>query len=130
MKPRVLYHCLQGWPPEGPNAFRWENGTLVYMLPTSSFRDDWDKSCQPPDAQWDELWRLCDQIDIWSWPAYSGDPHVKDGLQWIIRLEVGDRKVETSGQIHGSPPDYQGNLLRLHDALQRMTGWSAPERMG
>jgi hypothetical protein len=24
IEPTKLYHCLQGWPPEGPNAFEWK----------------------------------------------------------------------------------------------------------
>lgn len=126
-EPIKLKHCLQGWPPRGPNAFHWRNGRLTYMLPDRSHHhQDWDKVMTPLPAQWEEFWQVCDEIDVWSWPPSLGDRHVIDGLQWITELEVGTRYVASCGQVQGSPPDFVAKLMRFHQALQEMAGWPTP----
>src|SRR5688572_28556349 len=107
--------CLQGYPPPGPNAFRWQGGRLTYMLPDMSLgRRDWERAMTPTPAQWEGFWRICDEIDVWSWPPTLGDLHVIDGLQWITELEVGSRRMASTGQVLGSPPDFPAKLMRLH----------------
>jgi hypothetical protein len=129
MAPTRLYHCLQVWPPEGPNAFRWESGRLVYMLPRSGVdRSKWDEAVTPSSSRWEELWRVCDEIEVWSWPPTQGDTHVIDGLQWISELEFGGRSVASRGQVHGSPLGFDEKLMRLHRTLQAMAGWHDPDR--
>jgi len=97
------------------------------MLPDPSANvRDWHKTITPTPAQWDELWRVCDEIDVWSWPPTLGNLHVIDGLQWTLELEVGARSMVSQGQVDGSPPDFEAKLLRLHQALQAMTGWHSP----
>jgi CheY-like chemotaxis protein len=124
-EPIHLSHCLQGWPPEGPNHFRWEDEQLLYSPPwdRSLPYDDTDKTVIPTLSQWNDFWRICDEIDVWAWPPWLGDEYVCDGLQWSIRFAVGDLRVESEGQLHSSPDDFDGKLKRLHHALQRMTGW-------
>ena len=128
-QPTTLYHCLQGWPPEGPNAFRWERGALVYML--SDLRRDpstWDRVMVPTTSQWQDFWTACDEVDVWSWPPSLGDTSVIDGLQWIIDLEVGGRRVKSTGQVDGAPPGIYESLMRLHRLLQGMVGWHESEK--
>ena len=128
-RPTKLLHCLQGWPPPGPNHFRWEHGQLVYMLPDRSLDSrNWDKVVVPTLTQWYEFWRVCDEIDVWSWPPTLGDMSVCDGLQWVLELEVSGRRVASEGQVHGAPPDTGSKLMRLHRALQAMAGWQAPSQ--
>jgi len=130
-EPIKLKHCLQGGPPPGPNAFRWQGGQLTYMLPNRSLkRSDWDKMVTPTAAQWEEFWRVCDEIDVWSWPPSLGDVRVFDGLSWETELEVGSRRVVSRGQVWGSPPDFEPKLMRLHEALQALTGWQLKECRG
>ena len=124
MKPTKLDHCLQGWPPAGPNGFVWENGYLSYMLPRMGFDTSlWDEAIAPTGSQWRDFWRICDEVGVWSWPATLGDRDVIDGLQWKLELEAGTRRVESRGQVWGSPPDFKPKLMRFHQALQAMTGW-------
>ena len=127
LEPIRLEHCLQGWPPPGPNAFRWQSGRLTYRLPDRSHHhQDWDKVMTPAPAQWAEFWRVCDEIEVWSWPRTLGNLHLIDGLQWITELAVGSRCVASSGQVHGSPPDFVAKVMRLHQALQAIAGWRTP----
>ncbi len=125
LEPIRLEHCLQGWPPPGPNAFRWQNGRLTYMLPEGPY-NDWYKVMTPTSAQWEEFWRVCDEINVWSWPPTLGELRVIDGLSWITDLEAGSRHVVSTGQWVGSPPDFTAKLMRLHQALQAMVGWQTP----
>jgi hypothetical protein len=100
MQPATLFHCLQGWPPKGPNHFRWERGGLTYSLRNLA-RDSstCDRVMVPTASQWQEFWTTCDEVDVWSWPPSLGDTSVDDGLQWIIELEVGRRRVRSTGQV-------------------------------
>src|SRR5712664_769703 len=128
MEPTKLHHGLSGWPPQGPNAFRWESGRLVYMFARSGVhRSKWDEAVTPSISQWEGLWRVCDEIDVWSWPATQGDMRVRDGLQWITELEFDGRSVASRGQVHGSPPGFKEKRMRLHRTLQAMAGWHHPD---
>ena len=79
----------------------------------------------PTAAQWEEFWRVCEEIGVWSWPEWLGDFRVIDGLQWDTEFEVGSRRMKSMGQVHGAPPDFRPKLMRLHRALQAMTEWPA-----
>jgi hypothetical protein len=127
LEPIRLGHCLEGRPPRGPNLFCWQNGRLTYMLADySQDIHDWDKVMTPTSAQWEEFWRVCDEINVWSWPPTLGELRVFDGLSWTTELEVGSRHVVSRGQLFGSPPDFRAELMRLHGALQAMVGWQTP----
>jgi hypothetical protein len=128
-EPTRLYHGLSGWPPKGPNAFRWENGRLVYMFArVGVHHSEWDEAVTPSSRRWEDLWRVCEEIDVWSWLPTQGDMYAKDGLQWTTELEFGGQSVASRGQVHGSPPGFDGKLMRLHRTLQAMTGWHDPDR--
>jgi hypothetical protein len=127
-EPTCLQHRIQGWPPAGPNSFRWGNGRLVYK--TRKLTADFlpvVESVRPSPAQWREFWRVCDEIDVWSWPRTLGNMNVCDGLQWVLELEIADRRVSSRGQVSGSPPGTREKLLQLHRALQAMTGMDVPD---
>ncbi len=118
-QPIELLHGLQGWPPPGPNCFRWQGGHLHYSS---------GKWVTPTPAQWEEFWRVCDEIDVWSWPPAISNPEltVIDGLSSYTELKIGSRYVASIGQVVGSPPDFPEKLMRLHRALQALAGWNRP----
>jgi hypothetical protein len=126
LEPIKLSHGLSGWPPDGPNTFRWEHGQLTYSLADLS-RDirEWRKTMTPTTAQWEEFWRVCDEIEVWSWPPALGNIYLYDGLQWQTELEIGSRRMASMGQASGLP-EFRSKLMRLHRALQAMAGWHAP----
>lgn len=117
--PTKLFHVLQGWPPPGPNHFRWDGARLVY------YNGSKDRSAVPAPGQWGGFWAVCDEVDLFSWPATVGDPQVVDGLMYEIEIEVGDRRIRSAGQAVGSPPEFPKKLLRIHRALQSLVGWEA-----
>ena len=122
-EPTKLVYGLNGRPPPGPNGFIWVCGKLLY-----SNRDN--EEITPTSAQWENLWRVCDEIDVWHWPPSLGDTKVFDGLTWTLELEIGTRRVVSNGQVHGSPPGYEEKIMRLHQAFQEMAGWRAQNENG
>ena len=116
-----------GWPPPGPNTFRFHDNQLEYIL----FDDDVYRKCGnkvvvPTDDQWLDFWKLCDEVDVWSWPEDVSNNNVIDGIEWRINYQIGDRRVRSYGQVSGAPSHIQENLFRLHEALQAVTGWVNP----
>jgi two-component system OmpR family response regulator len=124
-EPGRLLHCLKASPPNGPNDFRWETEHLAYNL-TDDLGDSIDgkKVMVPTLTQWETFWRVCDEIDVWSWPPTLGDVHIVDSLSWELSLMAGGLRVESKGQVRGSPVGFEEKLMRLHRALQQMTGWT------
>jgi hypothetical protein len=120
-EPRKLLHVLEGWPPPGPNFFRWENGRLVFSAGLRT-----DLSFVPTPERWAEFWRVCDEVDVWSWPPDVGDPSVIDGLLYKIQIDVGSRSVKSEGQVSGSPAGFRERLLKVHCTLQSLVRWRRP----
>ena len=124
MNPTRLEWSLEGWPPAGPNGFRWENRTLSY----SGDRPPERKFATPSDKEWAALWACFDELDVWSWPSTVGDLMVIDGLMYEIDVEVGSRSIKSNGQCSGSPPGFRDAVIRIHEELQLMVGWVPPKR--
>jgi hypothetical protein len=123
--PTKLLHCLQGWPPDGPNRFRWIKDQLIFMLPREGVDIcDWDVAIIPTSNQWQEFWQVCDEVGVWSWPPTNEGLYlVRDGLQWDLELQFGNRHVVSQGQVTGTPRGFWEKLMRLHESLQAMTEW-------
>ena len=119
-EPMRLLHVLEGWPPRGPNYFRWENGKLVFS------GDRGDHSFVPGPERWAEFWSVCDETDVWGWPSEVGDPEAMDGLQYKIEIDVGSRSVKSRGQVIGSPTGFRERLMKVHEALQSLVRWRRP----
>ncbi len=124
MEPIKLEHRIKGSPPHGPNGFRYANGCVLYPEPTPVTTYKWvERSVTPTPAQWEHLWRVCDEIDLWFWPSTVGNLNVYDGVSWTTELQVGARQVKIQGQLVGAEEEYVPKLFRLHRAVQALTGW-------
>jgi hypothetical protein len=122
----VLRYGLGGWPPPGPNHFLWRDGQLAYDLPAEDSSGGWpggEKVARPTPGQWGQLWWVCDEVGVWSWPPIIGNVNVIDGLFYGLELRVGDRAVESFGQVEGAPAGFYEKLLRLHATFQAVVGW-------
>jgi hypothetical protein len=96
----------------------------MFMFPRKGLHfSDWDVAMIPTADQWQEFWRVCDEIEVWSWPPILGSVHIIDGLRWNLELEFGCRRVVSNGQVVGSPPGFSEKLMRFHQSLQAMTDW-------
>lgn len=127
LTPTKLLFGFAGWPPAVPTYFRWSAGSLIYFLPDSNDLASCNKFVIPMRSQWEDVWCVCDEIDVWSWPKLVGEILIDDGLQYTLKLEVGSRAVESSGQVCGSPKGFYEKLMKLHRALQQLVGWQATD---
>lgn len=82
----------------------------------------------PTHSQWEDFSKLCDELDVWSWPPDYQRMKILDGLLWTFELEIGERRVAFDSQMAGCPREFYSSLMRLHRLLQAMTGWRPPER--
>jgi hypothetical protein len=138
--PTKLRHSLQGFPPPGPNGFLWNRGVrLEYILPDrSQDHKSWDKVVVPTTEQWQAFWMVCDEIGVWSWPAKAHSDveivngervtcYFVDGLYYDLELEVGLQAVRSEGQLTRVPAVFREKVMKLHRALQALTGWQGEE---
>ena len=144
---------------DGPNDFDWERGQLFYRIyrdlqeeyavplfiddpenldeygfPESKINPEYKKyrrSVVPPLDLWNDVWKICDEIDVWSWLPDMDWVQMTDTAEWHINLSVGSRSVHTKGYWKDVwynkklifPRDLQSKVLRFHRALQALTGW-------
>lgn len=112
--PRRLFHCLEGWPPNGPNGFEWDGHELRFRWGACGF------GTRPTRELWAQFWTICDQVDVWNWPAWQGNRQVCDGLQYVTVLATQYSAVMAEGQVSGSPKEFGDRLISLHHAFQSL----------
>ena len=85
----------------------------------------------PTDEEWKDFWKKMDQLGIWKWlkeysPQYT---YVSDGYYWKVNMELGDKKIESSG-FNAYPGD-NGEIVDMSmtrsfkiflDAVEILTG--------
>lgn len=125
--PNILQHTLRGWPPRGPNLFRWEHGRLLYADRRGGTLD-LDVIAEAPPARWVEFWAACERIGVWAWPEWTGERGVNDGLQVDTELAHDGRHVRTRAQCYGAPDDFVASVREFHAALQWLVGWPEAPR--
>lgn len=71
---------------------------------------------QTSSEQWDEFWRVIDEIDAWRWGKDYFNQDILDGTQWELVI---DRKGKRRRRIFGSN-DYPPNFKLLIDAINKL----------
>ena len=71
---------------------------------------------QISSEQWEEFWRVIDEIDAWQWDKDYFNEGVLDGTQWELVI---DRKGKRRRRIFGSN-DYPPNFKLLIDAINKL----------
>ena len=66
--------------------------------------------------QWDEFWKVIDEIDAWRWGKDYFNQDILDGTQWELVI---DRKGKRRRRIYGSN-DYPPNFKLLIDAINKL----------
>jgi hypothetical protein len=58
-----------------------------------------DDEITPSEEEWKNFWDKMDEIGIWDWKREYPDPYamVIDGFKWNLKIELGDKKIESSG---------------------------------
>jgi hypothetical protein len=109
---------------DGPTSFIWDEchfHSYFSRLPQGMHHPHME--AMPSSDQWNELWKICDEIDIWSWPESLGDKDHNHPERWFTRLTLGSRSTLTRGCLGGTPPDFRAKLIRFHRAVQVLAGW-------
>jgi hypothetical protein len=86
----------------------------------------------PTVDEWEKFWKKLDKIGIWNWIEDYSPQHLffLDGEKWNLKIEVGNRKFECSGE-NAYPGDKIGEIIdgdklkpfkRFLYALERLTG--------
>lgn len=118
-EPEQFSFGVGGWFPRFPNNYHWVEGQLRYVLPASppgSYA-----AVTPAPEQWQAFWRLCDDLDVWSWPVTVGRYQLMDWPVWSMRLKVGWYAAETCAYFGAD--DVLRGIERLRRALEEMIGW-------
>jgi hypothetical protein len=85
----------------------------------------------PSDEEWKDFWIKLEQIGIWKWnKSYSPqDMLVLDGTVWNIKIEFGNKKIESSGSnaypgnnIGETNMNMSKSFKKFLDALEELTG--------
>ena len=108
-----------------------ENGRIVFAF--DSFPPGYnDKYFIPSEVEWKKFWDEMDRIRVWSWMDNYDCPDVvfDDGSSWNLKIELGDKKVESSGSnyypgenIEEIVSDQSESFKKFLDALRSLTGF-------
>ena len=71
---------------------------------------------QISSEQWDEFWKVIDNLDAWRWNKDYFNQDILDGTQWELVI---DRKGKRRRRIYGSN-DYPPNFKLLIDAINKL----------
>ena len=71
---------------------------------------------QISSEQWEEFWKVIDEIDAWRWGKDYFNQDILDGTQWELVI---DRKGKRRRRIFGSN-DYPPNFNLLIDAINKL----------
>lgn len=66
--------------------------------------------------QWEEFWKVIDEIDAWRWNKDYFNQDILDGTQWELVI---DRNGKRRRRIFGSN-DYPPNFKLLIDAINKL----------
>ena len=116
-----------------PNSFKIkiENGKIVFAFDSFCSRN-FDNYIIPSEEEWQKFWDKMDKIGIWKWIEDYDCPDliVLDGSSWNLKIELGDKKLESSGSnaypgenVEESVPDQSKYFKKFLNALRSLTGF-------
>ena len=75
-----------------------ENSKIVFAYDSFPYRNP-DNYIIPSEEEWKKFWDKMDKIGVWNWMDNYDCPDVvgRDGTSWNLKIEVGDKKIESSG---------------------------------
>ena len=98
-----------------------ENGKIVFAYDFLIYRK-YDTYIIPSEEEWKKFWDEMEKIRIWKWIedyTHEDDLYTLDGSSWNLKIELGDKKVESSGSnnypgenLKKSDCDHNKNLLK------------------
>ena len=115
-----------------PNRFNIEieNSKIVFAYDSFPYGYS-DNYIIPSEEEWKKFWEKMDKVGIWNWIENYDCPDlmVLDGTSWNLKIEVGDKKIESSGSnyypgenIEEIVPDQSKSFKKFLNAIRLLTG--------
>ena len=100
----------------GSDQYKIYNSNLDIIVEINHQGINHEEFNQTSSEQWDEFWRVIDEIEAWQWDKDYFNEGVLDGTQWELVI---DRKGKRRRRIFGSN-DYPPNFKLLIDAINKL----------
>jgi len=101
----------------GSDQYKIYNDNLSIVIEINHHRINHEAlNRQISSEQWDEFWKVIDEIDAWRWDKDYFNQEVLDGTQWELVI---DRIGKRRRRIFGSN-DYPPNFKVLLDAINKL----------
>ena len=95
----------------------WQNGKLFRQFNGHYFKENFTL---PSEKDWDEFWKTCDKLKVWSWKKDYSNNDVLDGTQWELTIK---REGRRKRRIFGSNayPEPKGTFNSFIKALNKLS---------
>ena len=101
----------------GSDNYKIYNNGIDLIVEINQYRIDHEEfNHQISSEEWDEFWKVIDEIDTWRWGKDYFNQDILDGTQWELVI---DRKGKRRRRIFGSN-DYPPNFNLLIDAINKL----------
>jgi hypothetical protein len=122
--PTAFAFSGQGMFTPQPKRFRCERGLFIYRSWNPLTKcEDLETELNLTPAQWQHFWKVCDEVEVWSWPEEVGNIRgICDGFFYSLLLEAGSRKVRSIGQTATLKGPMPGRVGRFFDTLRALSG--------
>ena len=103
----------------GSDNYKIYNNGIELIVEINHYRIDHEEfNHQISSEQWEEFWKVIDNLDAWRWNKDYFNQDILDGTQWELVI---DRKGKRRRRIFGSN-DYPPNFNLLIDAINKLAG--------
>ena len=101
----------------GTDNYKIYNNDFNLIVEINHHRINHEEFNRPISSkEWDEFWKVIDDLDAWRWGKDYFNQEVLDGTQWELVI---DRKGKRRRRIFGSN-DYPPNFKVLLDAINKL----------
>ena len=101
----------------GTDNYKIYNNGIDLIVEINHFRIDYEEiNHHISSEQWEEFWKVIDDLDAWRWGKDYFNQDILDGTQWELVI---DRKGKRRRRIFGSN-DYPPNFNLLIDAINKL----------
>ena len=111
----------------GNERIIWQNNKLYHQLFSHIYPED-DvavpdevlKETVPLQKDWEEFWKIIDELKVWNWDKEYFNKHIMDGTQWELKIK---RQGRRRRRIFGSNayPEPNGTFTSFIEALNRLS---------
>ncbi len=79
------------------HSIELNNGGLIYTTLDFGWENPESMHIRPTESQWRKFRIELDDLKIWQWQTEYPNNGVRDGTQWSLEIEYGDKHLITGG---------------------------------